>query len=198
VASISDIQRAIVAKQITSVGLVELYLKRIKAYNNTCVNQPVGILGPITKIPHAGQINAVSTLNLRPSTRKEWGFDERKARSLADMVDNNPNMPDALEIAAPQDRRFQQTGKLVGPLHGVVLAIKDQYDIFDMRTTAGADVQYANDRPPEDATFVKRLREAGAIILANANLAIAAPRAWPPGRPRGQCAAIRFLRSRPH
>ena len=71
-------------------------------------------------------------------------------------MDNNPNMPDALEVAAAQDRRFKQTGRLVGPLHGVVMAIKDQYDTFDMRTTSGADVQYANDRPPEDATFVKR------------------------------------------
>ena len=169
--SIADIQRAILAKKITSVGLVDLYLKRIKAYNNTCVSEPMGILGPITTIPHARQVNALSTLNLRPSTRKTWGFDERKARSMTDMDDNNPNMPDALEVAAAQDRQFKQTGKLVGPLHGVVMAIKDQYDTFDMRTTSGADVQYANDRPPEDATFVKRLRDAGAIILAKANLA---------------------------
>ncbi len=94
-ASIADIQRALVAKKITSVGLVELYLKRIKTYNNTCVNEPMGILGPITTIPHARQVNALSTLNLRPSTRKAWGFDERKARSMTDMDDNNPNMPDA-------------------------------------------------------------------------------------------------------
>ena len=87
------------------------------------------------------------------------------------MDDNNPNMPDALEVAAAQDRQFKRTGRLVGPLHGVVMAIKDQYDTFDMRTTSGADAQYANDRPPEDATFVKRLRDAGAIILAKANLA---------------------------
>jgi Asp-tRNA(Asn)/Glu-tRNA(Gln) amidotransferase A subunit family amidase len=170
-AGIADIQRAILAKKITSVGLVELYLKRIKTYNNTCVSQPMGILGPITTIPHAGQINALSTLNLRPSARKTWGFDERKARSLTDLDDHNPNMPDALEVAAAQDLQFRRTGKLVGPLHGVVMAIKDQYDTFDMRTTSGADVQYANDRPPEDATFVKRLRDAGAIILAKANLA---------------------------
>src|SRR5213078_1495673 len=136
-ASIADIQRGIQAKQITSVGLVELYLKRIKTYNNSCVNEPQGILGPITTIPHARQINALSTLNLRPSTRKTWGFDDRKARSMTDMDDNNPNMPDALQVAAAQDRQFKQTGKLVGPLHGIVMAIKDQYDTFDMRTTSG-------------------------------------------------------------
>ena len=50
------------------------------------------------------------------------------------------------------------------------MAIKDQYDTFDMRTTSGADAFYANDRPPDDATFIKRLRDAGAIILAKSNL----------------------------
>src|SRR5258708_3224780 len=148
-ASISDIQRAILSNQITSVGLVELYLKRIKAYNNTCVSQPMGVLGPITTIPHARQINALATLNLRPSNRATWGFDERKARSLTDTVDSDSKMPDALEIAAAEDRKFRQTGRLVGPLHGGVMAIKDQYDTFDIRTTSGADAPSANDRPPE-------------------------------------------------
>ncbi len=50
------------------------------------------------------------------------------------------------------------------------MSIKDQYDTFDMRTTAGADAFYANDRPPEDSTFIVRLRAAGAIILAKSNL----------------------------
>ena len=170
-ATIAGIQGAIRGGQITTVGLVELYLKRIKAYNGTCVNEPKGILGPITTIPNAGQINALSTLNLRPATRTKLGFDDRKARSLTDRADDSRSMPDALEVAAAQDRQFKQTGNLVGPLHGVVMAIKDQYDTFDMRTTSGADAQYANDRPPDDATFVRRLRDAGAIILAKANLA---------------------------
>jgi Asp-tRNA(Asn)/Glu-tRNA(Gln) amidotransferase A subunit family amidase len=170
-ATIADIQAAILAKQITTVGLVELYLKRIKAYNGTCVNEPNGILGPITTKANAGQINALSTLNLRPARRMEWGFDARKARSLTDTADSSASMPDALETAAEQDKRFAATGRLVGPLHGVVMAIKDQYDTADMRTTSGGDAQYANDRPPDDATFVRRLREAGAIILAKANLA---------------------------
>ena len=170
-ATIDGIQKAIQARKVTTVGIVELYLKRIKAYNGTCVNEPMGILGPITTKPHAGQINALSTLNLRPAARRSWGFEDRKARSLTDLTDQNTGMPDALETAAAQDRQFRQTGKLVGPLHGVVIAIKDQYDTFDMRTTSGGDVDYANDRPPDDATFVKRLRDAGAIILAKANLA---------------------------
>jgi len=170
-ATIAQIQQAIQSGRITTVGLVQLYLKRIKAYNGTCVNEPQGILGPITTIPRAGQINALSTLNLRPATRKTWGFDDRKARSLTDRVDGARDMPDALEVAAAQDRQFKQTGRLTGPLHGVVMSIKDQYDTFDMRTTSGADAQYANDRPPDDATFVKRLREAGAIILAKTNMA---------------------------
>src|SRR5688572_10142651 len=170
-ATIGDIQRAIQAKQITTVGLVELYLQRVKAYNGPCVNEPQGILGPVTTIRNAGQINALSTLNLRPATRTKWGFDARKARTLTDQADNAANMPDALEVAAAQDRDFARTGRLAGPLHGAVLAIKDQYDTVDMRTTSGADAEYANDRPPDDATFVKRLRDAGAIILAKANLA---------------------------
>jgi Asp-tRNA(Asn)/Glu-tRNA(Gln) amidotransferase A subunit family amidase len=169
--TIAQIQQAITSKQITTRGVVEAYLKRIQAYNGTCVSQPQGILGPITPIKHARQINALSTLNLRPAARMEWKFDARKARSMTDASDDAPGMPDALETAAAQDREFARTGRLVGPLQGVVLAIKDQYDTFDMRTTSGADADYANDRPPDDATFVKRLRDAGAIILAKSNLA---------------------------
>ena len=170
-ATIAQIQQAILKKQITTRGVVEAYLKRIQAYNGTCVNEPQGILGPVTTIAHAKQINALSTLNLRPAARAAWKFDARKARSLTDKADSAASMPDALETAAAQDQQFARTGRLVGPLHGVVLAIKDQYDTFDMRTTSGADADYANDRPPDDATFVKRLRDAGAIVLAKANLA---------------------------
>ena len=163
-------QRAIVAKEITSVALVNMYLARIAAYNGTCVKEPEGILGRIETIPNAGQINALSTLNLRPAARREWGFDERKARSMTDGADADPAMPDALEAAAALDAKFAATGKLVGPLHGVVIAVKDQFDTFDMRTTSGADAAYADDRPPDDATFVARLRAAGAIIIAKANM----------------------------
>jgi amidase len=169
-ATIAGIQQAILAKQLTATELVKLYLARIKAFNGPGVEEPEGLLGPIKTIPHAKGINALMTLNLRPATRVAMGFDERKARSMTDAADNDPNMPDALEVAAKLDAEFARTGRLVGPLHGVVMAIKDQYDTFDLRTTSGADAFYANDRPPHDATFVKKLRDAGAIILAKANM----------------------------
>ncbi|HEY7301537.1 MAG TPA: amidase family protein [Xanthobacteraceae bacterium] len=169
-ATIEDIQGAIMRGELTSTRLVQLYLNRIKAYNGTCVNQPDGLLGTITPIKQAHQVNALMTLNLRPATRERLGFDPRKSRSMTDPADTDPAMPDALEVAAKQDAYFASTGKLIGPLHGVVFSIKDQYDTFGMRTTAGMDAAYANDRPPRDATFVKRLRDAGAIILAKANL----------------------------
>jgi amidase len=169
-ATITDIHAAILARRLTATDLVQLYLKRIKEYNGTCVNEPNGILGAISTVPHAGKLNALMTLNLRPKARAAWGFDARKARSQTDPVDDDPSMPDALEVAAALDAQFAKTGKLAGPLHGVVLAIKDQYDTFDMRTTSGADAFYANDRPPDDATFIKRLRAAGAIVIAKANM----------------------------
>ncbi|MET0496931.1 MAG: amidase [Steroidobacteraceae bacterium] len=168
--NIPAIQQALTSKQITTEQLVRLYLDRIKAYNGRCVKEPEGILGKVTTIANAGQVNALSTLNLRPATRKKLGFDDRKARSMTDGVDADPKMPDALEVAMAQDKQFAATGKLVGPLHGVVIAIKDQYDTFDMRTTSGADAPYANDRPPHDSTFAVKLREAGAIIIGKANM----------------------------
>ncbi|MEO5960173.1 MAG: amidase family protein, partial [Opitutaceae bacterium] len=168
--TIADIHRAILAKELTTTQLVKLYLARIKAYNGPGVEEPNGMMGVVKVIPHAKGINALCTLNLRPATLKAWGFDERKGRSMTDKVDADPALPDALEVAAKLDAEFARTGKLVGPLHGIVVAIKDQYDTFDMRTTSGGDTFYANDRPPRDATFAKRMREAGAIILAKANL----------------------------
>jgi amidase len=168
-ATIDDVQNAIKSRELTCTQLVELYLDRIKAYNGVCVSQPNGQLGAVTVLPNAGQVNALMTLNLRPATRIAMGFDAHHARSQTDLVDNDPSMPDALETAAAEDASFQKTGKM-GPLFCVPMAIKDEYNTFDMRTTSGADAAYANDRPPQDSVFVSRLRKAGAIILAKANL----------------------------
>src|SRR5438046_9058687 len=100
---------------------------------------------------------------MRRAKIEKVGFDRQKARGMTHPADADPAMPDALEVAAQQDAYFASTGKLIGPLHGVVFSIKDQYDTFDMRTTAGRDAAYANDPPPGAATSGKRRRRAGAV-----------------------------------
>src|SRR5215467_2743973 len=167
-ATIADVQRAIRAKEITAEQLVQLYFKRIEAYNGTCVKGEVdpatGLMyGEITPIENAGQVNAYTTLNIRGK------------RSKTDRADNDPKMMDALETARAQDDYFARTGKFVGPLHGIPIAVKDNYDTVDMRTTAGANADYANDKPPKDATMVAKLRAAGAILLGKTNLDEYAP-----------------------
>src|SRR5262249_19505690 len=64
-ATIDTIQSAIRKGDVTSTQVVEMYLKRIKAYDGPCVAQPEGPLGPFTTMAHAGQINSLITLNLR-------------------------------------------------------------------------------------------------------------------------------------
>jgi amidase len=167
-ATIADVHRAIRARQITAGELVNLYFKRIEAYNGACVKGDIDpatglMLGELTPIENAGQVNAYMTLNIRAK------------RSTTDKIDNNPNLPDALEVARAEDAYFERTGQLVGPLHGIAFAIKDNYDTIDMRTTAGAVAGYANDKPPKDATMVARLRAAGAIFLGKTNLDEYAP-----------------------
>lgn len=51
-----------------------------------------------------------------------------------------------------------------GPLSGVVVGVKDNFDTYDMPTTCGSPI-YAGNRPSRDASSVDRLREAGALVL---------------------------------
>jgi amidase len=167
-ATIADVHRAIRAKEITAEQLVQLYFKRIEAYNGTCVKGDVDpatglMFGDISPVETAGQVNAYVTLNIRGK------------RSSTDPADNDPKMLDALETARAQDAHFARTGNFVGPLHGIPIAVKDNFDTVDMRTTAGANADYANDKPPKDATMVAKLRAAGAIILGKTNLDEYAP-----------------------
>jgi amidase len=76
--------------------------------------------------------------------------------------------PRALEIAREMDR-LDATAVRRRPLHCVPVVLKDNYDTDDMPTTGGS-VTLAQSIPAADGFVVKRLREAGAIILAKANL----------------------------
>jgi len=69
-------------------------------------------------------------------------------------------------------RELDAERKTKGPrslLHGVPILVKDNYDTYDMPTT-GASKALAGSTPMYDAFTIKKLREAGAIILAKTNL----------------------------
>jgi amidase len=120
--SISDLQAAIADGRVTSVGLVELYLQRIRAYDQA---------GP--------RLNAVLSIN--PTAARE-------ARAL--------------------DNERRRRGPR-GPLHGIPVLLKDNFDTRDMPTTGGS-LALTGVVPKDDAYQVKRLREAGVVILGKVNL----------------------------
>ena len=77
--------------------------------------------------------------------------------------------PRALEIAADMDARRASSPAAVGPLHCVPVVLKDNYDTADLPTTGGS-VTLAESVPLDDAFVVQRLRAAGALVIAKANL----------------------------
>ena len=77
--------------------------------------------------------------------------------------------PAAIERARACDRALRATGKLSGTLHGVPVLVKDNIETSDMPTTAGS-LSLEGFCTDKDAVLVRRLKAAGAIILAKTNL----------------------------
>jgi amidase len=77
--------------------------------------------------------------------------------------------PDAIATARALDAEFKKTGKL-RPLHGIPVIVKDNYNTKGLQTTGGS-VALRGFVPGEDAWQVRKLREAGAIVLAKSNMA---------------------------
>ena len=74
----------------------------------------------------------------------------------------------ALEEAEALDRERTASGPR-GPLHGIPLLVKDNFDVAGMPTTAGS-IALAEWHPPDDAFQVAKLRAAGAVIIGKANM----------------------------
>jgi amidase len=97
-------------------------------------------LGRVAKFDKAGpKLNSIIAINPH-------------ARALADVLD-----------------RERAAGKMRGPLHGLPVIVKDNYDVVGMPTTGGS-VALANAYPARNAAVVQRMLDAGAIVLAKANM----------------------------
>ena len=120
--TIAQTEEALRTSKVTCRQLVEMYLERIAAYDQST------------------RLNAIVTLN-----------------------------PEALADADRLDQEFARTHKL-RPLHGIVVIVKDNYDTRGLQTTGGS-LAMKWFQPKTDAFMVRKLREAGAIVLAKSNMA---------------------------
>ncbi len=120
--TIEAVQNAYKTGRLTAHQLVELYLKRIDAYDKK---------GPA--------INSIITIN-----------------------------PKALDEADRLDAAFKRSG-FTGPLHGIPVIVKDQFDVKGMPTTLGS-ILFEGYYPDRDSFVAEKLRKAGAIILGKTTL----------------------------
>jgi amidase len=91
---------------------------------------------------------------------------DRQGPTLRSILETNP---DALSIALRLDQERREKGPR-GPLHGIPVLVKDNLDTADRMTTTAGSLALQGSIPARDSFVVRRLREAGAVILGKANL----------------------------
>ncbi len=91
---------------------------------------------------------------------------DRDGPALNALIETNP---DALAIAAALDRERREKGSR-GPLEGVPVLIKDNIGTHDRMMTTAGSLALRGSIPAQDSFLVRRLREAGAVILGKTNL----------------------------
>ena len=91
---------------------------------------------------------------------------DKKGPAINSLILTNPN---ALAVADSLDRRYRTEG-LTGQLHCIPIIVKDNFETRDLQTTAGS-LALKGWTPTRDATQVRLIREAGAIVLAKSNMA---------------------------
>ncbi|WP_245154560.1 amidase [Halorussus marinus] len=116
-------------------------------------------IGDIRAAIEAGEVTAAELVERYRARIDEYDGDLNAILTLNDA---------ARERARELDAQFEDSG-FVGPLHGVPILLKDNHDTRDMPTTAGSTA-LAESVPDEDAFVVRRLREAGGVIVGKTNL----------------------------
>lgn len=117
--TVTSLSKALNEEIITSEQLINIYLERIKKYND--------------------QYNALITIN-----------------------------ENAINEAKELDKE-RQNGNIKSSIHGIPIIVKDNIDVLGTATTAGSKA-LSDNYPNEDALIIRKLKDAGAIIIAKANM----------------------------
>ncbi|MEE3466870.1 MAG: amidase [Eubacterium sp.] len=88
-----------------------------------------------------------------------------KKKKLNSIISINPN---AISDAKKLDKE-RKAGKVRGPLHGIPVIVKDNYDLKGTATTAGS-LSLLDLVSQKDSFVVKKLKAAGAVVIAKANM----------------------------
>jgi amidase len=122
-------------------------------------------LAPITEIQKLFASGDLTSAQLVRRCLDRIAEYDKKGPALNAMITINPQ---ALSTAEALDKERNEQGPR-GPLHGIPIILKDNYDTGDLPTTGGSAI-LANSQPIDDAFVVNRLREAGAVIIGKANM----------------------------
>ena len=161
---------------LATAGVTSLLTASCKNNDPKTTEQPVP---PGDEVPDSG-LNEESISSLQEKMASGKYSSEHLTKLYLDRIDaidkNGPLLnsvielnPDALAVAKTLDDE-RKSGKTRGPLHGIPVLIKDNIDTADkMQTTAGALAMQGH-IAKQDAHVVKKLREAGAVIIGKTNL----------------------------
>ena len=119
-------------------------------------------IADLEKAMDKGQLTSEKLTQLYLARIKAY---DKQGPAINAVITLNPN---ALKTARALDAERKAKGPR-GPLHGIPVILKDNYNTADLPTTAGSFLLKGS-IPPDDAFLVKKLRAAGAIILAKVNL----------------------------
>jgi Asp-tRNA(Asn)/Glu-tRNA(Gln) amidotransferase A subunit family amidase len=120
----------------------------------------------ISQVHEAMRLGRLTCSELVSDYLKRIQVYDKNGPAINSIVVLNPNVE---KEAAELDRRFAQSG-LTGPLHCVPVIVKDNFETEGLQTTDGA-LAFKGYLPKKDAFLVKRIKEAGALVLAKSNMA---------------------------
>lgn len=145
---------------VVTTVLLLVFLDAIGAENDFQVHEAT-----IAEIHAAMQAGSVTARVLVERSLQRIAAYDKNGPAINAIITLNSK---ALARADDLDREFAHNG-LGGPLHGIPVIVKDNYDTHDMPTSAGS-LSLKDSVPPDDAYQVRKLREAGAIVIAKSNM----------------------------
>src|SRR5690625_52774 len=122
-------------------------------------------------------INLDATETAKKIKQREWSIEKVVSTYIEHIKRVNPminaivedRFSDALEEAREKDKNFP-ADSLKYPLYGVPITVKESFDVAQMKTTDGL-IHLKNNIATKDAPIVKKLKDAGAIVLGKTNTA---------------------------